>query len=104
MNSNIHALLQILVPNMQPEEIYLFGSHARDDAHANSDIDLFLIMPDDAPAEKLRLNYVSHLLRDSKILSDAIPCRRSRFEARKDEFGTLSHAVASEGIQIYARQ
>jgi predicted nucleotidyltransferase len=38
-----------IVDAMRPEAIYLFGSHARGDAGADSDYDLLVIVPDDTP-------------------------------------------------------
>ena len=38
-----------IVQAMQPEAIYLFGSRARGEGHADSDYDLLVIVPDDSP-------------------------------------------------------
>lgn len=35
-----------LVDALHPERIYLFGSHARGDPHADSDIDLLVVVPE----------------------------------------------------------
>ena len=43
-----------IVDTMQPEAIYLFGSHARGDAGADSDYDLLVIVPDDTPTGETR--------------------------------------------------
>ena len=34
--------------SLRPLEIYLFGSHARGTAHKHSDLDLLVVVPDDA--------------------------------------------------------
>ena len=43
-----------LVEAYVPERVYLFGSKARGDAGPDSDCDLMVIVPDDAPAERRR--------------------------------------------------
>jgi len=43
-----------LVEAYVPERVYLFGSKARGDAGPDSDYDLMVIVPDDAPAERRR--------------------------------------------------
>lgn len=43
-----------VVQTMRPEAIYLFGSRARGDADADSDYDLLVIVPDDAPSVHAR--------------------------------------------------
>ena len=42
-----------LVAAYQPERIYLFGSVARGDAGQDSDYDLLVVVPDDAPTCRL---------------------------------------------------
>ena len=37
-----------LVEALRPEEIYLFGSHAAGRPHRHSDLDLLVVVPDDA--------------------------------------------------------
>jgi predicted nucleotidyltransferase len=43
-----------LVEAYQPECVYLFGSVARGDAGPDSDYDLLVVVPDDAPPERRR--------------------------------------------------
>ena len=47
-----------------PERIYLFGSHARDEASRDSDYDLMVIVPDDA------LGFI--IVNDLRQLSDKV--------------------------------
>ncbi|HYA02263.1 MAG TPA: nucleotidyltransferase domain-containing protein, partial [Syntrophobacteria bacterium] len=43
-----------LVNAYEPERIYLFGSHARGEEGPDSDLDLIVIVPDDALPERRR--------------------------------------------------
>ena len=43
-------IVRRLVEAYQPERVYLFGSHARGEAGPDSDYDLMLVVPDEAPA------------------------------------------------------
>ena len=43
-----------LIEAYAPEKVYLFGSAARGDAGPDSDYDLLLVVPDDAPPERTR--------------------------------------------------
>ena len=45
----LSEILHRLVKAFQPERIYLFGSKARSDAGPDSDYDLMIVVPDDAP-------------------------------------------------------
>jgi predicted nucleotidyltransferase len=48
-------LLNAVVAYFRPLRVILFGSAARGDAGPDSDIDLLVLLDDDAPAEKLTL-------------------------------------------------
>ena len=45
----IDAMVQRLVERFAPDQIILFGSHARGDARGDSDFDLLIIAPSDEP-------------------------------------------------------
>jgi len=90
-----------IVQAMQPEAIYLFGSRARGEEHADSDYDLLVIVPDDAPAERSSLSATVRVARDPGVPLDIVPCRRSVFERKRHYVGTLSYLAAHEGRLIY---
>ena len=46
-------MVRRLVDAYHPERVYLFGSVARGDAGPDSDYDLMVVVPDDAPAHLL---------------------------------------------------
>ena len=92
-----------MVRVFDPVEVYLFGSHARGDAHEDSDIDLFVVVDDDQvgrhePGRALgaaRGGYLGPV--------DFLVTTRSIHEARREVVGTLDEIVVGEGRRIYAR-
>lgn len=44
----LDEIVRRLVEALRPEEIYLFGSHAHGTPHRHSDLDLLVVVPDDA--------------------------------------------------------
>ncbi len=46
--SLLDEIVRRLVAALRPEEIYLFGSHAQGTAHRHSDLDLLVVVSDDA--------------------------------------------------------
>jgi len=114
MNANMHAkiaerrhdarldnLLEHLVAVYRPEAIYLFGSRAMGGARADSDYDLLVVVPDGTPPEKLSLLTAYDTVRSARVPADVFPCRRSVFEARKIEVGTLPYTAWTQGVRIY---
>jgi len=49
----IEEITRRLVEFYSPLRIYLFGSEARGDAGPDSDLDFLVVVPDDAPEDKL---------------------------------------------------
>lgn len=99
----LQRLLDAIVPVLQPEAVYLFGSQARGDADDGSDYDLFLVMPDDAERSQLDPGTAYQLAAKTGIAADLVPCTRSRFNYLRDTIGSLSYMIAREGKPVYVR-
>jgi len=97
------ALLDPVVAYFHPRRIVLFGSFARGDARPDSDIDLLVILDDDAPREKLTLAAGYAARQNYRHAADVIPCREAVFQRKSRIAGTLAHQAAAEGIVVYER-
>lgn len=77
-------------------EAILFGSYARGDAHADSDVDFLVIEPRVAGqrSEMVRLRQV---LRPLTIPVDVLVVSREGFEAWKDKINNVVYQAAREG-------
>ncbi len=91
-----------LVNAYQPERIYLFGSVARGDAGTDSDYDLLIVVPDDAPPEKRRSRLAYEALRGTGTAADVLVCTRSYFEDRRSLKASLPGTVLREGRLLHA--
>ena len=91
-----------LVDAYQPERIYLFGSMARGDEGPDSDYDLLVIVPDDAPAVRQDSDLAYRALRGTGIAADVLVWVRSRFERRKHVVASLPATVLREGRLLHA--
>lgn len=100
-DEKLQILLDRIVPALEPEAVYLFGSRARGDFDEDSDYDLLVIVPDDAPKERRSIRYAYASKIGTGIPADIIPCTRSNYEASKDVVGTLSHEVERHGLRVY---
>lgn len=85
-----------------PDRITLFGSKARGDADADSDYDLLLVVPDNAPPERRRSRLAYEALRGTGTAVDVLVCTHSYFEARRHLRASLPGTVLREGTQIHA--
>ncbi|OGP73661.1 MAG: DNA polymerase III subunit beta [Deltaproteobacteria bacterium RBG_13_58_19] len=95
-------ILQRLVQVFQPERIYLFGSKARDDAGIDSDYDLMIVVPDEAPPERRRSRLAYQALRGTRAAADILVWTRQAFDSRLHLPASLPATIAREGKLLYA--
>lgn len=101
-DQKLRLVVERLVDAYRPERVYLFGSVARGDAGSDSDYDLLLVVPDDAPPEQRRSRLAYETLWGTGVAVDALICVRGWFEARTHLRASLPGTVLREGRLLYA--
>jgi predicted nucleotidyltransferase len=99
---SVAAAVQAIVDACGPRTIVLFGSVARGEARPNSDIDLLVVIDDDADwarAAKAALLAVARL--ESEV--DVIVTTRARVDANREQAGTVVRPALREGRVVYER-
>ena len=91
-----------LVAAYRPERIYLFGSVARGDPGPDSDYDLLVVVPDDAPQERRTSRLAYQALHGTGTAADILVCTRSYFEDRRSLNASLPGTVLREGLLLHA--
>ena len=102
--SVLPELLDAVVAYFQPLRVILFGSAARGDAGPDSDIDLLVILDDDASPKQLTLAAGYQSRRSYHRAADVIPCRKAVFNRKSRIAGTLPYMAAREGRVVYERR
>ncbi|TMQ04342.1 MAG: nucleotidyltransferase domain-containing protein [Deltaproteobacteria bacterium] len=96
--------IERIVEELDPLEIWLFGSRARGTHRPESDWDLMAVLPDNTPEDNLDIVKVWTRLRDIHAKRvELFPVTKSEFDRFKFSLGSLSQIVASDGIVVYAR-
>lgn len=95
-------IVRRLVEAYRPERIYLFGSMARGDAGPDSDYDLLVVVPDDAPSERRDGKLAYDSLWGTRTAADVIVWEKSRFDRRARVVCSLPATVLREGKVLYA--
>lgn len=98
---DLAEIVRRLVEAYQPQRIYLFGSVARGDAAADSDYDLLIVVPDDAPPARRRSRLAYETLRGTGIAADVLVCTLSYFEDRRSLKASLPGTVLREGRLLH---
>lgn len=81
--------------------IVLFGSHARGEAHAGSDVDFLVVLPEAPPSPRQEMARLCRLLYPLQVWADVLVTSAQRFRESAAVPGTLHHSVAREGRVLY---
>jgi hypothetical protein len=101
----IEEITRRLVEFYSPVRIYLFGSEARGDAGPDSDLDFLVVVPDDAPEDKLNPGAGRRAVWGTGFAKDIVPWRKSDFEDRAAWVkSSLPATVVREGKLLYESQ
>ncbi len=92
------GVLELLIEQLHPEAVWLFGSRGRGTHAPNSDWDLLVVVPD---GTDLEAHEESSILRRAQV--EVFPVTRSEFDRARFSIGTLSHVATTQGYPIYGR-
>jgi predicted nucleotidyltransferase len=97
----LETAVERLKAEFQPEEIYLFGSHAWGTPTDDSDVDLMVIVRDSNERPIRRMQRAHHCLGDLDMSKDVFVPTRSEFDRYRHLKASLSYKIAVEGKKIY---
>jgi hypothetical protein len=98
----VGELVRRLVEAYRPERLYLFGSRARGETGPDSDYDLLVVVPDDAPPRRKRSRLAYEALRGTGVAADVLVWSHAAFQARLPLRASLPATVVAEGALVYA--
>jgi predicted nucleotidyltransferase len=105
MNATTEDLLDNVVSRLkaefEPDEIYLFGSHAWGTPREDSDFDLMVIVPHSNDQPIRRMQRAHRCLRGLHLSKDIFVQTRSEFDRYKDLKSSLQHAIVNRGRKLY---
>ena len=90
-----------LAHELQPEGIWLFGSHAWGTPDESSDLDLFIVVPesDEPPVQRMRRAH--RCLRGLGLAKDVLVKTRQEFDRLRALPSTLDSLVFHRGRKLY---
>jgi predicted nucleotidyltransferase len=81
--------------------LVLFGSKARGDDWLDSDLDVLLIVRNEAAARKRQLRRIGYLLAaGGELVPSILAYTEAEWESRKRSGSPFRHAVERDGVQI----
>lgn len=102
LQKTIKRMVKRIVERFNPEQVILFGSHARGTAGPDSDVDLLVVMPF-AGSRREKAVEIGVALHGIGVPKDIVVTTPEDFEWRKEIPGTIERPAALEGKVLYAR-
>ena len=97
----LEEVVERLKAEFQPEEIYLFGSHAWGTPYENSDVDLMVILPQSNERPIRRDQRAQRCLGRLPISADVLVRTRREVNRVRGILGSLTHEVFQKGRKVY---
>ncbi|NPV69254.1 MAG: nucleotidyltransferase domain-containing protein [Firmicutes bacterium] len=102
VQDELNILRDIIVNTVPVERIFVFGSHAGGSPHIDSDLDICVVMPDNAAIREIdAMRLIRKAIRNKKTMAvDVIVSKRSKFDQRKLAPG-IEREIAHESMVLY---
>lgn len=98
----IDEMVRRIVAKFDPDQVVLFGSHARGTAGPDSDVDLMVVMPVAGSINDKRVE-IRVALRDLVVAKDIALVTPEQVARYKDVVGTIIYPAFREGRILYER-
>lgn len=100
-DSLLQRATQKLVAEFQPDQIWLFGSHAWGHPHDDSNVDLLVVVPHSDETPIRRSQRAHRCLRGLRMPKDVLVETRQEVERVKELKTSLENTILSRGRRLY---
>ncbi|MCL1946386.1 MAG: nucleotidyltransferase domain-containing protein [Chitinivibrionia bacterium] len=103
IKEDLDILKEIILEKIPTEQIWLFGSYAYGTPTKDSDIDIYIVMKDDAKmrnSDALDLVNYERIFRQTKRPVDILATTQNRFNYRAENF-SMENKIKKDGVKIY---
>jgi len=100
MDNIVDRIIPIIVREIKPEKIILFGSRARGEAGKDSDVDLLIVYDGDLSKREVKLK-IHTLFSPRDFSMDIFVLNSQEFERQKNIVSTVGRVAALEGVICY---
>ena len=101
LQQDINTIIQAITSNTKIEAAFLYGSWAYGEPKPDSDLDIYLVIPDsDVDICDLNAEIRFALYKKISLPLDLVIAKKSIFERRSKAL-TLESIIAKQGVRIY---
>jgi predicted nucleotidyltransferase len=99
--SLLETATQRLVTEFQPEQVWLYGSHAWGSPHDDSDVDLLVVVPHSDETPIRRSQRAHRCLRGLRMPKDVLVETRQEVDRVKERKTSLENLILTRGRRLY---
>lgn len=104
-DNELSKVVHVIVENVLPQKIFLFGSRARNHADEKSDYDIFVLVKKSKNTRKMEKDLYYLLAREGiGITVDLLVDTEERFERLKGNRYLIYHQVEKYGKTLYEKE
>jgi predicted nucleotidyltransferase len=96
----ISTMIDRIVRDFDPLQIILFGSQARGDAHAHSDVDLLVVFSELTDKRKTTVD-IRRSLADLPVCKDILVTTPEELSRQRNQVGSILRYAQREGKTLY---
>ena len=97
----LQTATQRLVAEFQPEQVWLYGSHAWGNPHDDSDVDLLVVVSQSDETPIRRSQRAHRSLRGLRMPKDVLVETRQEVDRVKESKTSLENTILSRGRRLY---
>ena len=97
----LETATQRLVAEFQPEQVWLYGSHAWGNPHDDSDVDLLVVVPHSDETPIRRSQRAHRCLRGLRMPKDVLVETRQEVDCVKERKTSLENIILTRGRRLY---
>lgn len=91
-----------IVENVHPDELWLFGSAARQEARDGSDLDLLVVVKTaEGESQRDRARAIRRLFRGWRVPMDIVVVGPEEFAAGQEKPGHVARIATREGVRLH---
>lgn len=99
--SRLETATQRLVAEFQPEQVWLYGSHAWGSPHDDSDVDLLVVVPHSDETPIRRSQRAHRCLRGLRMPKDVLVETRQEVDRVRERKTFLENLIFTRGRRLY---
>lgn len=102
IQDELNIIKDIIIRTVPVKRIYLFGSYAQGKANADSDLDIYVVIPESADIREIdAMRMIHRAIRDKKSMPvDVVVGKEKKFNRRRTA-PTIERTIVQEGAVIY---